>query len=83
MNTTLKNHKHSNPLTKKTLEKRIILCNFVYLKSPKTSPQMRYSNQEFYTQNCVKVCNFCTKCIPKQSKTIKEIAIQSVYTVEQ
>ncbi len=46
---------NAKTLIKKALKKCVILSNFVYSKSPKTTQQKGYSNQGFCTQNCVKM----------------------------
>jgi len=83
MNTTLKNHKPTKTLIKKKDKKRVILCNSVYLKSPKTSRQRWYSDQEFYPSDCVKMCNFGKKSLLKQPKASNQSAIQPVYSAKQ
>ena len=68
--------KSSNPLTQNTLKICVILCNFVYSKSPKTTLQKRYNDHKFYPSNCEKMYKFWKKCIIKQLEINKEKIIQ-------
>jgi len=70
------NYNPSNPLTQNTLKKRVILCNFVNSKSPKTTQIKGYSDHKSYTSNCEKMYIFWKKCVIKQPKTDKTKAIQ-------
>ena len=57
-------------------KKCVILCTFVYSKSPKPHHQKHYSDHTFYTDKCVKMYTFSKKCNLKQVKMSIQSALQ-------